>query len=78
MPDGRSNDAHQAPPAGPCTMIIFGAAGDLTRRLVLRALYNQARVSSKAYIPIFPAGTAAANDLLACTGTRTWRPRGSP
>jgi glucose-6-phosphate 1-dehydrogenase len=27
-------------PAGPCTMVIFGASGDLTKRLVMPALYN--------------------------------------
>jgi glucose-6-phosphate 1-dehydrogenase len=30
-------------PAGPCALIIFGAAGDLTRRLLLPSLYNLAR-----------------------------------
>jgi glucose-6-phosphate 1-dehydrogenase len=29
-----------AMPAGPCAMVIFGAGGDLTRRLVIPALYN--------------------------------------
>jgi glucose-6-phosphate 1-dehydrogenase len=29
-------------PADPCTMVIFGAGGDLTRRLVVPALYNLA------------------------------------
>ncbi|MFL6352056.1 MAG: glucose-6-phosphate dehydrogenase [Bryobacteraceae bacterium] len=28
--------------AGPCSMVIFGAAGDLTKRLVIPALYNLA------------------------------------
>jgi glucose-6-phosphate 1-dehydrogenase len=32
--------APQAKPAGPCAMAIFGAGGDLTRRLVVPALYN--------------------------------------
>src|SRR3569833_3702474 len=27
-------------PADPCTMVIFGAAGDLTMRLLLPSLYN--------------------------------------
>src|SRR5262245_9486276 len=27
-------------PAGPCTIVIFGAAGDLTKRKLLPALYN--------------------------------------
>ncbi|HWK43432.1 MAG TPA: glucose-6-phosphate dehydrogenase [Stellaceae bacterium] len=30
-------------PASPCTMVIFGAAGDLTRRLLMPALYNLMR-----------------------------------
>jgi glucose-6-phosphate 1-dehydrogenase len=30
-------------PADPCAMVIFGASGDLTRRLVVPALYNLAR-----------------------------------
>jgi len=33
----------QAKPADPCVMVIFGATGDLTRRLVTPALYNLAR-----------------------------------
>lgn len=32
-----------AKPAGPCSMVIFGAAGDLTKRLIVPALYNLAR-----------------------------------
>src|SRR5581483_10591487 len=31
-----------ATPAGPCAMVIFGAGGDLTKRLVVPALYNLA------------------------------------
>jgi glucose-6-phosphate 1-dehydrogenase len=30
----------QAIPADPCVMVIFGATGDLTKRLVMPALYN--------------------------------------
>ncbi|MEM8663333.1 MAG: glucose-6-phosphate dehydrogenase [Pseudomonadota bacterium] len=30
-------------PAPPCTLVIFGATGDLTRRLLVPALYNLAR-----------------------------------
>jgi glucose-6-phosphate 1-dehydrogenase len=29
-----------APPPDPCAMVIFGATGDLTKRLVMPALYN--------------------------------------
>jgi glucose-6-phosphate 1-dehydrogenase len=32
----------RAEPAPPCAMVIFGAAGDLTKRLVVPALYNLA------------------------------------
>ena len=31
-----------APPAPPCTLVIFGATGDLTHRLLMPALYNLA------------------------------------
>ncbi len=31
-----------APPSPPCAMVIFGAGGDLTKRLVVPALYNLA------------------------------------
>jgi glucose-6-phosphate 1-dehydrogenase len=38
-----TNDAApQAKPAPPFAMVIFGAAGDLTKRLVVPALYNLA------------------------------------
>src|SRR5450432_3659586 len=30
-------------PADPCTMVIFGASGDLTRRKLIPALYNLAK-----------------------------------
>src|SRR5580692_12346777 len=33
-------DDDPAPVAPPCAMVIFGAAGDLTKRLVVPALYN--------------------------------------
>src|SRR5437868_3819319 len=32
--------ASGAKPAGPCAMVIFGAGGDLTKRLIVPALYN--------------------------------------
>ena len=37
------SQAESAAPAPPCAMVIFGAAGDLTQRLVVPALYNLAR-----------------------------------
>ena len=33
----------RAPKAPPCTMVIFGAGGDLTKRLLMPALYNLAK-----------------------------------
>jgi glucose-6-phosphate 1-dehydrogenase len=33
-------------PADPCAMVIFGATGDLTKRLVMPALYNLARTKA--------------------------------
>jgi glucose-6-phosphate 1-dehydrogenase len=38
-----SSPRRQARPADPCAMVIFGATGDLTKRLVMPALYNLAR-----------------------------------
>ena len=38
--------ASDAPPAPPCTLVIFGASGDLTHRLLVPALYNLARAGS--------------------------------
>ncbi len=35
--------ARQPKPADPCAMVIFGASGDLTKRLVIPALYNLSR-----------------------------------
>jgi glucose-6-phosphate 1-dehydrogenase len=35
-----SSAAPTAPPAGPCALVIFGALGDLTKRLLLPALCN--------------------------------------
>ncbi len=38
-----SSSVPEVPQAPPCTMVILGAAGDLTRRLVVPALYNLVR-----------------------------------
>ncbi len=37
MPHDKDSGAR---PAGPCAMVIFGAGGDLTKRLIIPALYN--------------------------------------
>ena len=39
-PPGRTQRAVQAPP---CAMVIFGSSGDLTKRLLIPALYNLAK-----------------------------------
>jgi glucose-6-phosphate 1-dehydrogenase len=40
---GDAPERVDAPPAGPCAMVIFGAGGDLTKRLLVPALYNLSR-----------------------------------
>src|ERR1700731_310066 len=40
LPSGRTQRAVQAPP---CAMVIFGSSGDLTKRLLMPALYNLAK-----------------------------------
>ena len=39
-PSKQPDPAEEVAVAPPCAMVIFGAAGDLTRRLVVPALYN--------------------------------------
>jgi glucose-6-phosphate 1-dehydrogenase len=36
------DDSELAPPSHPCIMLVFGASGDLTKRLLIPALYNLA------------------------------------
>jgi len=40
---GPTASNYTLPPADPCTLVIFGASGDLTRRLLMPALYNLAQ-----------------------------------
>jgi glucose-6-phosphate 1-dehydrogenase len=40
--DTSANPYISEPPADPCIMVIFGASGDLTKRLLMPALYNLA------------------------------------
>jgi glucose-6-phosphate 1-dehydrogenase len=42
-PGAKIGTANRAPAAPPCTMVIFGAGGDLTRRLLIPAVYNLAK-----------------------------------
>ena len=57
----------QARPADPCTMVIFGASGDLTKRLVVPALYNLARTK------VLPEQFALIGVALSERTTENWR-----
>jgi glucose-6-phosphate 1-dehydrogenase len=41
----QSPPRRQTKPADPCAMVIFGATGDLSKRLVIPALYNLSRTN---------------------------------
>jgi len=56
----------QASPADPCAMVIFGAAGDLTKRLLIPALYNLSRTK-------MPEKFALIGVDLAENTTESWR-----
>jgi glucose-6-phosphate 1-dehydrogenase len=56
-----------AKPADGCTMVIFGAAGDLTKRLVVPALYNLSRTK------ILPKSFALVGVDLAEGTAESWR-----
>jgi len=56
-----------AQPADPCTMVIFGASGDLTKRLVVPALYNLARTK------VLPESFALIGVALSERTTESWR-----
>jgi len=57
----------QGKPADPCTMVIFGASGDLTKRLVVPALYNLARTN------VLPKQFALIGVALSERTTESWR-----
>ncbi len=68
---------HQAKPADPCAMVLFGATGDLTKRLVIGVARADRTAESwrNQHLPIYPAGSAGpgeADALLARDGRR-WR-----
>jgi len=56
-----------APPADPCAMVLFGAGGDLTKRLVVPALYNLARTG------VLPEQFALIGVDVAAGNTDSWR-----
>ena len=67
--DAMTQPVAQAKPAGPCAMVIFGAAGDLTKRLIVPALYNLARTK------LIPEHFALVGVDLADLSTDQWRQR---
>jgi glucose-6-phosphate 1-dehydrogenase len=57
----------QAGPADPCAMVIFGAGGDLTKRLLIPALYNLSRTK------VLPEEFALIGVDLAESTVESWR-----
>jgi len=57
----------QASPADPCAMVIFGAGGDLTKRLVMPALYNLSHTK------VLPDQFALIGVDLAQGNAQSWR-----
>ena len=67
VPGSAAQDDDRAHMAPPCAMVIFGAAGDLTKRLVVPALYNL--VSARR----LPEGFQLVGVDLAAKTTNEWR-----
>src|SRR6516165_309904 len=72
MPNSRTGVTPSAPrqrasPADPCAMVIFGAGGDLTKRLVVPALYNLSRTD------VLPENFALIGVDLAPGTADSWR-----
>ncbi len=57
----------QPGPADPCAMVIFGAGGDMTKRLLIPALYNLARTK------VLPEKFALIGADLAAETVESWR-----
>jgi glucose-6-phosphate 1-dehydrogenase len=63
----RSPPRSEARPADPCAMVIFGATGDLTKRLLAPALYNLSRAG------LLPEDFALIGVARAQETTESWR-----
>jgi glucose-6-phosphate 1-dehydrogenase len=59
--------SHAIGPAEPCALVIFGANGDMTKRLLMPALYNLSRTN------LLPDKFALIGVDLAKETTETWR-----
>jgi glucose-6-phosphate 1-dehydrogenase len=66
-PSTNGSEIEKPPPAPPCAMVIFGAAGDLTKRLVVPALYNLAHSGQ------LSEGFQLVGVDLAASSTQAWR-----
>ncbi len=67
-PEGQPGAQSRRPaPADPCAMVLFGATGDLTNRLVVPALYNLARTN------VLPAQFSLIGVARADQTTQSWR-----
>src|SRR6185312_1669504 len=70
-PPAKEASASEAAPGleqpAPCTIVIFGAGGDLTKRLVVPALYNLSRTSK------LPENFALIGVDLAAGTTESWQ-----
>ncbi len=64
---GAEDDDSLAPVAPPCAMVIFGAAGDLTKRLVVPALYDLVEAKR------LPEGFQLVGVDLAAKSAEDWR-----
>jgi glucose-6-phosphate 1-dehydrogenase len=64
---GAEADDSRAPVAPPCAMVIFGAAGDLTKRLVVPALYDLVEAKQ------LPEGFQLVGVDLAAKSADDWR-----
>jgi glucose-6-phosphate 1-dehydrogenase len=59
--------APQVPPADPCAMVVFGAGGDMAKRLLIPALYNLSRTR------VLPERFALIGVDLAEGSAESWR-----
>jgi glucose-6-phosphate 1-dehydrogenase len=66
-PRATAEPHHRLPPADPCALVIFGATGDLTNRLVVPALYNLARTG------VLPKNFVLIGIARREQSTATWR-----
>src|SRR2546421_532116 len=75
----RRKAAAPAPHADPCSFVIFGASADLTRRLLVPALYNLAAAANRLFYlatppDLFaPIGSRLGSSGLAREAGRGWR-----